>query len=345
MTCSEAHRKQYDLVDVSKLILSIMVCSIHSLGGIEWLRPWLSIAVPMFFTYSGFFFFSKWRKKPSLRDTFLPFLGRTARLYLVWFVIWLPLMMRNGGWFSDGIIKGFLILLIRITLNSTFTGAWYLSALIVGTFLICLLSKRIDNQVILALGFVLYSICVLMSNYRGLFSREGFLQRVFVYTYPGTIYNSFPAGVLFIALGKVLAETDWVRNVKKWSLLSAASLLLLYGEYLFIFFLGCRVDTDCYFLLMIVAPLLAMTTLSVDIRCVVAKECRNLSTINYCMHGGIINLITIILEETKAERNTLVWNLVRFGATEIIVFTIGFLVICLSERGKIIVRKVFSLLY
>ena len=325
-------RKNHDLVDIVKLVLSIMVCAIHSLGGVEWLRPWLSLAVPMFFTFSGYFFFSKWKKTPSLLDTFLPFFKRTARLYAVWFAIWLPLMMRNGGWFSKGILKGFFILLVRIILNSTFTGAWYLSALIIGTLLICLLSKKAGNKVILALGAILYVICVLMSNYRGLFSQESILQKVFVYTYPGTFYNSFPAGVFFIGVGKALAETNWARNIKRWGLISILGLCFLYGEYLLIQRLGCRVDTDCYFILMLLVPLLSMTVLSSNTHYTYAKKCRNLSTINYCMHGGVIQLLTIGLEMINITANGLIWYLVRFGMTEVICLGVGTVIIKISKE-------------
>lgn len=161
MEIAQKKKTNHDVVDMAKLIMSVMVCAIHSLGGVEWLRPWLSLAIPLFFVFSAYFFFCKYRKKPSLSETYIPFFRRIATIYLIWFLIWLPMMLKHNGWFSDGFIRGLLILSVRIVLNSTFTGAWYLSALILGTFLICLASKWFNTEKIIIFSALIY----LMNRY------------------------------------------------------------------------------------------------------------------------------------------------------------------------------------
>ena len=51
--------KNYDILDLTKLILSIMIVAIHTSLLPTVLYPWLRLAVPLFFIISSFFLFNK----------------------------------------------------------------------------------------------------------------------------------------------------------------------------------------------------------------------------------------------------------------------------------------------
>lgn len=291
-------KTRYDAIDLAKMLLAIGVCIIHSMGNYEVIRPWVCITVPCFFIFSGYFFFKKWKATPSVTQTYIPFLKRNAVLYALWFVIWLPITLPSRGWFSGGILRGFFVLAVRIILNSTFTGAWFISALVLGTFLICIFSKKIGNAPLLIASIVLCCICALISNYRGLFANDGLFLRLFVYTYPGTLYNSFPAGMFYIMMGKILAERN-VESIKIGQPYILIALIsgfgLLFAEYKVIQILGCRVDSDCYFSTMLLVPVIMVALLHVNIEIPNARLLRNMSTLNFVMHGGVIELVRMAL--------------------------------------------------
>lgn len=73
-----------------------------------------------------------------------------------------------------------------------------------------------------------------------------------------------------------------------------------------------------------------------------ARKCRNLSTINYCMHGGVIQLLTKGFDLNGINSSSCFFT---FCLVEIIVFATGFFALSLADRGNEKVRKVISLLY
>lgn len=210
-------RKQYDSVDLGKLILSVLVCCIHTLGGIySGLAPWTRVAVPVFFCLSGYFFFIKWSADPSFMRTYLPYAKRILILYGLWLLILWPIALSTYRFFSKGILNDIVLIIVRFFFGGLFASSWYLMATVIGVGLVCFADRKIPDAVLVLMGLVIYVICVLCSNYRGLFSDDGFFLRLFVYLYPGTIYHSFPVGLFFIVVGKVLAGRELSSDGAKW---------------------------------------------------------------------------------------------------------------------------------
>ncbi|MCR5151223.1 MAG: acyltransferase family protein [Clostridiales bacterium] len=332
--------KNFDAVDIGKFILSILVCCIHSLGGIhDGLAPVSKIAVPMFFAFSGFFFFRKWNKNPSFKETYIPFVKRNLILYIVWLIILLPITMYTYRFFKDGIVHGILLITVRFFFGGLFASSWYIMACVIGTGIVCIVSKKLNNYVLLGVGGVIYIICVLISNYRGLFNTEGPFLQLFVYIYPGTFYHSFPASILFLSVGKVIAEYGWKMNVRLWGLLSVFSIGLMFAEYYLIEFIGCKVDNDCYFTLIPAGIFITLFLLSIDRPVKHSRYFRGLSTLNYVMHGSVINTLMILTNYIQVERGSAVWYSIRFFATEFICIAVGLIILYLEYNRKVKVLK------
>lgn len=201
-------RKRYDCLDLLKFVLSLLICILHTIcerGGVNWLIPITRCAVPIFFTISGYLFFSKYCKNPSIKRTYIPFCKRNVVLYMIWLIILLPIT-DTSAWFRGGLIKGIILFPFRLVIGNTFDASWFLSALVVGTGVIILIDRVMNTKMQILLSGIIYLVCVLTCNYRLLFPEDSLFIRLFVYMYPGTMARSFPVALLPIALGKYISE-------------------------------------------------------------------------------------------------------------------------------------------
>ena len=85
--------KKYDVLDLTKFILSFFVLAIHAYIFPHILYPWLRIAVPMYFVMSSFFLFSKIRitGEESRKAIVRNYITRQMKFYLFWFIALLPI--------------------------------------------------------------------------------------------------------------------------------------------------------------------------------------------------------------------------------------------------------------
>ena len=142
------------------------------------------------------------------------FVLRNLRLYAFWFTALLPVVLVMKKYFEGGIVHGTLRFFADIILGSTFPASWYISALVIGCVIMYFVRGRAGSIAALLLSCAAYFICCLMSNYRGLFEGSA-MEHIFVVLYPGTFYNSFPAGLVWIALGKLLAAKRCGAGLRK----------------------------------------------------------------------------------------------------------------------------------
>ena len=329
--------KRKDSFDIAKLILSLMVVMIHVNpvgGGIDSIVfPVVRIAVPLFFMMSSYFFFGKISNQNQQYsvNALKKYVFRLSKLYLAWFLVLLPYTLWFRDYFSEGIMNGLLSLLRGVMLWSTFRASWYISATIIGTVLVYLLSKIASNRIIILMGGLLYLLCSLLSNYSGISERlPVFVTINKVYPY---IWNSFPVSILWIALGKCFAERQH-KPISMRALILVISLVLLFVEN----YLGKRFgyiikDNDCYILLIPTCIILFDYLLSWDVQINHGKEMRASSTIFYCLHTSMGALIGASLKRLG------ITTLYFPGATVVYILTIFgcfffTAVILILERNK-----------
>ncbi len=153
--------------------------------------------------------------------------------------------------------------------------------------------------------------------------------------YPGTVYNSFPVGLFWIAIGAVIAQKYEDKKIKTSALciFSAISLMLLMGEYLLINNLDCSVDNDCYFMLIPVCIFIFLLLLNLDVSIKNAKALRGVSTVVYCSHGSILVLLDLLF--FNFDTLSLSHLIVRFVITLALSITLAFIILSLSKRNKL----------
>lgn len=159
------NRKNYDLVDVSKLLLAIFVVSIHA--GVP-VAGWLGrLAVPYFFIISGYFYFKKYNllNDRTLKiKSFISYSKRIAMLLAVWDVMYLPLITYKiyaSGNFS--ITKtGVQLLLGQLP---GFGVAWYLSASILGLGILLLMINFWGTKVTFTIALFMEVFFIILCGY------------------------------------------------------------------------------------------------------------------------------------------------------------------------------------
>ena len=180
-TDSRTGPQQFRCIDLAKFICALLIIAIH-------VQPFGSsgektavllnhvfrnvlarIAVPFFFTCSGFFLYRKtpaddFRTEPT-RKTVLHLL----RLYLIWTLIYFPIRFRSFLHDPKGILHAVFGFVRDFVFSGSFLQLWYLPALIFSVLLISFLLKRKARPgSIVLFAFFLYLIGLLAQSWFGL---------------------------------------------------------------------------------------------------------------------------------------------------------------------------------
>ena len=277
-------------IDILKYILSIFIIMIH-LGWTYNYMVFTRMAVPIFFIISSYLFFKKVNNSPeNSKHIYQKFLRRSVGLYIFWFILLLPLTYSIRGWETLDYKNLLNTIILSITIKSSFPASWYISAYIIGISLTYWLRKH--DKFILLIGIIGYIVCCLMSNYIFLldYISNGYAIREYFMKY--SIYNSFPVGLIFIYLGKILS-TRTVHKIQYYLIGTIIGIILLYIENTIICKFGIPEHNDCFMSNCLLSPCMFMLILSLPQFKYISNSqwLRNLSTIYYCSHLSIIIVI------------------------------------------------------
>lgn len=293
--------KKYDILDLTKFIGSLLIVILHCCGGkVEFIFPWIRVVVPMFFVISAFLFFRKYERIIDGRDRWLvlkKFIDRNLALYTFWLVVQLPLVVFRRKYFEYGVFNGIITFIKNLIFGSTFTASWYIVALVESVILICLLTKKLKDKWIFVISIILYGFSCICSNYYGLI--ENSIVVDLINLYPGKAYNSFPAAMIWVVIGKIFAkyETGYSKRISYRGITVGAigGVVLLFLEHTIIESFGCSVANDCYFSLIPLTMLLFYVIKYLQINIKGSSTLRRYSTIAYCCHGNMLFLSRWIL--------------------------------------------------
>jgi len=233
--------KTFPLIDVTKFVFSLMVVFIHtnvllsvSGAGQMLLRNTVfTVAVPFFFTVSGFFLFGKLDRTDEKNAAILRYERRAVGLYLIYTVVYLPFVVY--GWVVNGFSINKLLIYIRdFFFVGSYATIWYLLAMAVGAGIGYVLFKRLGTKRALVVGAVLYTIGTLISAYYGLFSEIPVVSSIidgYFYVFGG-VKNGVTFGLVYVILGAYIYENKdkASRNERKYLTLTCSSFLLVVAE-------------------------------------------------------------------------------------------------------------------
>lgn len=142
-------------LDIAKFVAAILVVAIHAnpfrgVANTVIIEGFARLAVPFFFIASAYLFFRRNPDAKALRH----FARRICLLYGFWFVFNLP---HYCVYRTPDSVTTFIHDLL---LGSTFGASWFLTALLEGTILIWLLSKKVNDWLLLIAG----SLILLLHN-------------------------------------------------------------------------------------------------------------------------------------------------------------------------------------
>ena len=287
--------KNLDTIDLMKLILACLMVPTHMQAFQDHAPVMIFLSrftIPLFFITSSYFFFRGVGRRPDdliWRETRLrKFELRVFRLYLAWELIQLPITIRNwNGPLLDepGGIRYFML---RLFLGNTFFASWYLKALMIGLMIVAVLSSKLTNRGLFAIGFVSYMVCCLNSGYEEL----GLLQ-----IHSISAPNTFLAALIWLVIGKIIAEDGktirafhaWEKGKKFSGLL--LTLLLYVIEYLLCMRMKLARQTDNMLFLIPVCTIIFLLVMESGIRLRHAADLRAASTVIYCAHGSVMAIL------------------------------------------------------
>ena len=217
-------RKYYPGIDLLKFIMSLVVVAIHvkpfetSSVLFRLFSPLFQSAVPVFFLCSSFLLFNKIASNSNrvvgesggkLRVVF-HFISRIGLLYLVWFVIDLPFIIANKGYFKEfGILESIGVFIKDLFLGTTFPGSWFLSALVVSVIIVFGFSRWIGDALTFVLALLVYVYVTgqdfIPENWQGLYN--WYSQNV-----RKEVYNSFPFALVWVAMG-ACSSSNWYKRI------------------------------------------------------------------------------------------------------------------------------------
>ena len=249
-------------------------------------------------------------------------------------VILPPFTIIFRQWYKMSILQALLSFGVHFLFSSTFIASWYLMALLIGTTIILLASRRVSNKVLFVLSFVVYLLCCAWSGYGKL------LGLPVIGGWP-KIYNSFPVSFIWLMIGKLIAENKIECPKQKYSFLAAAATVYI-AEYLICIHFNWMNCTDPLITMIPICAMLFLVVKEVNIELGRrASILRQFSTVTYCLHASVgVSLKAAIIILFHANLDSGMWRAVRYLLTIIICIIATWMIRKLERKARI-----FGLLY
>lgn len=343
-------KKNYNSIDAAKLIGAILIVTIHVepfgfaaprqtyIAALNFLvQHYLArIAVPFFFVTSGFLLYRKTSYKDFDTEYTVRYLKRILRLYLVWTIIYFPVILPGLLNNEKGLLYAVLKYIRDIVFVGSYAHLWYFPALIFAVALTSfLLSKKVSPLTILLISAVLYFFGLFAQSWYGfilpvkLLSPEIWIvlkqaEKIIVTTRDG-LFDAF----FFVSMGMYIAFSDIRIKPEKAASLFGISMLALLIETLILQRLGFAREHDMYLFLGPSVFFLFCFLIDVELTdSPIYKKMRSLSTLIFCIHPWILHALTIILDNIAGD-NIINCNL--FVLTLASTILLSFFIIGLSE--------------
>lgn len=294
--------KEYNSLDILKFVLSIFVLIIHSEIDKTYISPLLRTAVPLFFLISSYLFFSKVSRlsdEKEKRFALKHLIKRNLLLYLFWVILQLPLIIYGQHFHIDFFTKGIWNALKIILLGQSFTGSWYIIALVIGCIIIFFASKKIPDIWLVVLTLPIYIMCCFTTNYRGLFQADSFIiqfNTMYEKITQSVFNTSLPGGIFWIAVGNYLAKHQIRIKSSVLNIIFAFLIATIAVERTAIVTFGWQYLDDCYFTLILLCPIILLFIIEHQIRFKSKFRFREMSTLIFVIHGSCGRIVGYILK-------------------------------------------------
>lgn len=214
-------KKKFYAIDVAKFVFSFAIISLHYPASwftqnpiLNLLNSWFArLAVPFFFIASGYFLFKKLKiqNQEEKKDTVKRYLKKIGKMYLIWTLLNLPLIIRSyQGCSISYIVK-------KIFLLGTYRQFWYLQALILDVWLIYYCNQKQSPFLTLMISIVFYMFATIGLEFYEYMMQIPILKNVYQFICETLITprNAIFFGFCFMAMGNFLASCNFKLSRKK----------------------------------------------------------------------------------------------------------------------------------
>lgn len=202
-----------------------------------WVRAYLArIAVPFFFVCTGYLVFRKTNPDSFSLAVGIKYAKKTYTLYLIWTLIYSPLIINEIIFHVKGIAYGSLRFILDFLFVGSYIHLWYLNASAFAVLLISiLLHKKVKIPLIVGSGIALYLIGLLPQSYFGLFEKLKVYPMIWnsaklfgniIKTTRNGLFEAF----LFVGLGMLLAYRPFQLSAKGSAIGLICSMVLMLFE-------------------------------------------------------------------------------------------------------------------
>lgn len=279
-------KKIFYSLDLLKFLMCILIVEIHTYGFLYPIELYystkvlISQAVPVFFIISSYLFFRGYFRSISPNrswggERLWHFSKRLLILYLFWFVVWLPWVIKEKELLHHTIWENVGILIHDFFFSYTFHGSWFLSGLLIAVFVVWLLNIAKLKFFIIPMALFCYGLL------SGWYLRDFyvFLQGLF----RPELSLTFICALIWVSAGFFLALPS-VENF--YEQMHRKNLVLIYS-----FFYLFETITDFRHLGLISVPILFIIFHNWEIpKREIYKTLRNASIIIYIVHFVIIGI-------------------------------------------------------
>lgn len=188
-----------------------------------------TVAVPSFFMVSGYLFFLK----PFTLERLKHQLFRILRLYLVWTIVYLPLVVLKDYMDKKPLFDGLSEFVQNFFFSGSYYHLWFLTALLFALAFVSLIFS-LKKRYAVIISVALFIIGLLFGDYNFLFPQ----LKDIVETYRSvflTSRNGLFFGTIYVCLGGIFAQYDIKLKRSICILGSIVSMVLLLAESVFLF--------------------------------------------------------------------------------------------------------------
>ena len=341
-------KENFNSFDITKFILSILIIGIHA-------RPFYKLsnimntlfsngicrmAVPIFFLISGYLLMYRLNITKNKIEYIKNYLKRLIKLYIIWTIIYLPIIITRLITNKYGLISDFMIFFRNTIFDGSVTHLWYIKDLAVAIIIICILKRlNLNDKKILAISLSLYLLGIWVDTYYGLLvsivGKKSIITtiiriytKVFVTTRNGLFF-----GLIYVFLGMIIYNSKGQKkkiNLQKYTLL----FLILY--IIEIFTLSYYTNMKEFNLYLFLIPLVVcifnyIVDKKIENRKIDFKLLRNMSTLIYFSHILFLEILKLVLSN----------NLILFILVVILSILFSYIIIKLSNKFKFL-KKIYS---
>ena len=169
--------RRYNGLDLFKFIMAVFVVILHAHPMQDISYNWdyavsygTRMRVPFFFMVSGFLLYRKMNLDALDMPKIKKYLGHVFRLYAIWTVIYLPIVVYGMLKSENSIYHEVLVFMRNTIMSGSYMHLWYLQAMMVAAILVSgLLYFKISARKICLITGALYAVALLGIAYYGIF--------------------------------------------------------------------------------------------------------------------------------------------------------------------------------